>query len=248
MPDSHVVTTGAPVPPQGSPRSFEGLLFDMGDVLYDATLWRRWLWRLLTRMGVSKSYAALFAIWDDEHLDAVHRGQRDYASAFLAFLSALSLSPAKIDEIVAASRIRKRDLESEARPLAGVRATIERLAALELPLGIVSDSECPAAQLEAHLERLGMGGKFAPVISSRDLGCTKPDPRCYLAALEAMGLPANRVAFVGHDAVELAGARAVGLTSIAFNDVPGCEADVHLRHFRELLAYVRPAASLAQAG
>ncbi len=247
MPDSPVATTNAPVSMPGSPRSFEGLLFDMGDVLYDATLWRRWLWRLLIRMGVTHSYDALFAIWDDEHLDAVHRGQGDHAAAFATFLTALSLSHAKIDEIVAASRIRKRELESETRPLAGVRATIERLAALEVPLGIVSDSESPAVQLEEHLGRLGLGGRFSPIISSRDLGCTKPDPHCYLAALESLALPADRVAFIGHDRVELAGARAVGLTSIAFNDAPGCEAEIHLRHFRELLAYVRSTKPLARA-
>lgn len=29
-----------------------GLLFDMGDVLYDATVWRRWLLQLLHKMGL----------------------------------------------------------------------------------------------------------------------------------------------------------------------------------------------------
>lgn len=247
MPESPVASTRTPAATQSDARQFLGLLFDMGDVLYDATLWRRWLWRLLARIGVSQSYDALFATWDDEYLDAAHRGQIEYAAAFEAFLSSLALSHAQIDEIVAASRIRKRELETEARPMAGVRSTIDRLAALGVPMAIVSDSEHPAAKLEEHLVRLGLAGRFSPIISSRDLGCTKPDPRCYLTALEQLGLSAANVAFVGHDPVELAGARAVGIASIAFNDAPGCEAEIHLRHFRELLAYVRSAKSLAEA-
>ena len=245
MPESSFVA--ATQPPQCATTMFDGLLFDMGDVLYDATLWRRWLWRLLSTLGVKQSFDALFTIWDDQFLDAVHRGHSDYAAAFIEFLRFLSLSAAQIDEVVAASRIRKRELESEVRPLAGVRATIERLASAGVPLAIVSDSESSATALEGHLGRLGLGGRFAAIVSSRDLGCTKPDPRCYLTALERLGLPAQRAAFVGHDPVELAGARAVGLASIAFNHAPGCAAEIHLRHFRELLAYVRPAKSLSCA-
>lgn len=237
----------APLSAVHAHRSFDALLFDMGDVLYDATLWRRWLWRFLRGMGVSHTYDALFAIWDDDHLDAVHRGQGDYATAFLQFLAELKLSRAQIDEVVAASRIRKRELESESRPLAGVRATIDRLVALGVPLGVVSDSESPADKLQELLARIGLRDAFSTVVSSRDLGCTKPDPRCYRAALDALGVSAEFAAFVGHDAVELAGARAVGLAAIAFNESPGCEAEIHLQHFRELLAYARPAKTLAQA-
>ncbi|MDZ4778714.1 MAG: HAD family hydrolase [Planctomycetia bacterium] len=244
MPESPAVAAAAP--PVASP-TFDGLLFDMGDVLYDATLWRRWLWRLLTKMGVTHSYDALFTIWDDQYLDLVHRGIGDYATAFVDFLTSLSVASPLIDEIVAASRIRKRELESEARPLAGVRPTIERLAMLGVPLAIVSDSETPAAGLETYLHRLGLGGRFAAIVSSRDLGCTKPDPRCYVTALEQLGLSPQSTAFVGHDPVELAGARAVGVASIAFNHAPGCQAEIQLRHFRELLAYVRPAKSLSCA-
>jgi HAD superfamily hydrolase (TIGR01509 family) len=228
--------------------AFDGLLFDMGDVLYDATLWRRWLWRLLRSLGVGLSYHELFAIWDDNHLDAVHRGQGDYAAAFQEFLTALRLTCGQRDEVVAASRIRKRELESEARPMAGVKATIDRLVFAKIPLAVVSDSESPAEKLREHLDRLGFAGAFQTIVSSRDLGCTKPDPRCYLAALSELNLAPHRAAFVGHDAVELAGARAVGLASIAFNETPGCEANIRLGHFRELLCYVRPHSNLAKAG
>jgi FMN phosphatase YigB (HAD superfamily) len=53
-----------------------------------------------------------------------------------------------------------------------------------------------------------------------------------------MGLPADRVAFVGHDAEELAGAARVGLATIAFNYDPDARADVFITRFRQLLSLV----------
>src|SRR5262249_39660427 len=110
-------------------RLVQGFLFDMGDVLYDATAWRRWLLQLLSRMGLHAQYRTLFRIWDDEFLADVHRGRREYTEAFQSFLLSIGLSRAQIDEVQAASQARKRDLEAHVRPLPGVRSTIERLAA-----------------------------------------------------------------------------------------------------------------------
>src|SRR5687768_3292479 len=67
-------------------RGVRGLLFDMGDVLYDATLWRRWLLQILARMGVHATYRDFYRVWDHDYLRAVHRGERDYHEAFSAFL------------------------------------------------------------------------------------------------------------------------------------------------------------------
>lgn len=215
-----------------------GLLFDMGDVLYDATLWRRWLYQLLGRIGLHSRYRTLYRVWDEEFLNDVHRGRREFAEAFAAFLLSLGLSRGQIDEVQAASQARKRDLELSTRPLPGVRDTIEELAARGVKLAVLSDSEKHGDELQAHLTRLGLGGCFSPVISSIDLAHTKPSPVCYRAALTDMGMPTDAVAFVGHDAAELVGARAVGLRTVAFNYDAGAKADHYLTRFEELLQLV----------
>ncbi|MFH1266784.1 MAG: hypothetical protein ABIK89_13735, partial [Planctomycetota bacterium] len=66
--------------------------------------------------------------------------------------------------------------------------------------------------------------------------------------LEAMDLPAERVAFVGHDADELAGATRAGLATIAFNYDPDAKADVFLARFEELLQLVGPASPQPGSG
>jgi len=213
-----------------------GVVFDMGDVLHDATAWRRWLVQVLSRMGRHVEYRACFEIWDRQYLDDVHRGRREYGEAFWAFLISLGLSRAEADEVEAASQSRRRELETGARPFPGVRATLQRLRECDYRLGVLSDSESSAGELRTRLARLGLEGMFDGVISSLDLGTTKPDPRCYQAALEALGLTASQAAFVGHDAEELAGAARAGLRTIGFNCEAGVQAEVLLNRFDDLLA------------
>jgi HAD superfamily hydrolase (TIGR01509 family) len=220
-----------------------GLLFDMGDVLYDATLWRRWLLRVLSQLGVHTNYRSFFHIWDHDFLDDVYRGRREFCEAFQAFLLSVGLSPGQIDEVEAACQARRNEWEQTARPLPGVKSTLAKLHAAGVPKGVLSDSECSGAVLGERLERLGLGGMFTTVVSSIDLERIKPDPACYHAALRAMGLSADQVAFVGHDAEELAGAARVGMPTIAFNHDADAEADVFLTRFCELFALVRPSAS-----
>src|SRR5262245_35636817 len=53
-----------------------GLLLEMDNVLYDATLWRRWLWHLVGRMGVHEEYDVFSWTWESRYLVDVHRGRR----------------------------------------------------------------------------------------------------------------------------------------------------------------------------
>jgi HAD superfamily hydrolase (TIGR01509 family) len=224
-----------------------GVLFDMGDVLYDATVWRRWLAQLLGHLGMPADYCQLFRLWDAAFLEDVHRGLRDYDEAFRAFLAELGLSHGQVDEVVAASAARRRELADSLRPLPGVRSGVRRLHAAGYCLGVLSDSEAPASRLRDRLTLLGLNECFAVVLSSVELGRTKPDPLCYQAGLSALGLPAGETAFVGHDALELQGAARLGMRTIAFNYEPAAIADAYLTRFEDLPCLFGPRC-LAAAG
>jgi putative hydrolase of the HAD superfamily len=222
-------------------------LFDAGGVLYDDTVWRRWLLRLLAQLGLHTNYRSFYHIWDHDFLDDVYRGRREFCEAFQTFLLSVGLSRAQVDEVEAACQARRRQWEMTARPLPGVKSTLSRLHAAGVVMGVLSDSEHPAAVLAGRLERFGLGGRFQAVVSSIDLERTKPDPVCYLTAARAMSLPPQEVAFVGHDADELAGAAKVGMSTIAFNQEAGAQADVFIARFEELLELVRSDARQAAA-
>lgn len=220
-------------------RPVAGLLFDMGGVLYDETIWRRWLLRLLRHLGVSSDYRGLFLVWDRDFQVAVHRGERSFCEAFRAFLHSVGLTQAQADEVEASCRAQRRILETGLRVLPGVKPTLGRLCQSGFVLAAVTNSEQPAEVLRKRLDQLGLESIFPVVVSSVDLRRTKPDPLCYRAALDAMRLPAAEVAFVGHDAAELAGATRVGMHTVACNFEPEAQADVFIARFEELLEVVQ---------
>ncbi len=225
-----------------------GLLLDFGGVLYDDTVWRRWLLRLLSHVGLHTHYGSFFYLWDRDFAADVHCGRRTFRDALTAFLRSVGLRRSLIDEVMAACMGLRRDSEESTRPLPGVRCTLARLARMNLTLGILSDSELPADQLRLRLARFASPEAFHAVVSSYDLAQTKPAPENYRAALEQMALSAPEVAFVGHDAGELLGARSVGMPTIAFNGGVNIEADLYLDRFDQLADVVAMRPPLAAAG
>ncbi len=232
-------------------RPLRGIIFDMADVLYDATSWRRWLLQLLARFGVQADYRAFFVTWDEEYLVEVQCGRREFDEAFQSFLSASGLSRGQINELEAATRMRREQFDRLARPFPSVAPTLRRLSGQGLALSVLADADCPATALEAKLRNLGLGGVFQSVWSSIDLEVTTPAPLGYQRALSAMKLTGPEVAYVGNTARGLRGAAAAGLRTIAFNDEYGAQADVHVAWFPELYTvatrWQTPVSELQQA-
>ena len=224
-----------PSPMPRLPAPIGGLILDACNILYDDTSWRRWLLRLLTRLGLQTHYRCFFQVFDRDYLGDVHCGRRTFDEAMQAFLLSAGLSPGQVDEVKAACLSHLRSTENNLRLLTGVRETLRRLHGAGLLLGVICHCEHPAAHIREQFDGLLLTPLLTSVVSSRDLGHIMPDPACYLAALEDMNLPAHEVAFIGHDPAELAGAAAVGMATIAFNCAPDTQADVHLQRFEDLL-------------
>lgn len=94
----------------------------------------------------------------------------------------------------------------------GAREALDGLDAAGVRVGVVSNFDL---RLEALLDALGIGSRLACVVLPAHCGARKPDAPIFRAALAALGLPAEAVVLVGDDpAVDLAGARAVGLRAI----------------------------------
>ena len=70
----------------------------------------------------------------------------------------------------------------------------------------------------ANLSRIGIDHFFVGVLSSGDLGCSKPDPRMFLAACEYLQLPPQAVCHIGDDPeLDIAGAAEVGMRTVWLN-------------------------------
>jgi putative hydrolase of the HAD superfamily len=117
----------------------------------------------------------------------------------------------------------------------GVRETLITLKSRAFKLGIITDT---AASIHTKLnwfEAGGFGHVWDTIISSKEINVQKPDPLIYHAALHQLGLRPDQAVFIGHDAKELDGARAVGMKTIAFNYEKTAQADFYIEKFADLL-------------
>jgi HAD superfamily hydrolase (TIGR01549 family) len=91
------------------------------------------------------------------------------------------------------------------------------------------------------LDRLGLNDYFDVCVISEEIGVTKPDPRIFAHALEALGVDAGAALHAGdnphHD---VAGARDHGMRAVWVNRRGGCfdgpgDADAEVSHLGELV-------------
>jgi HAD superfamily hydrolase (TIGR01509 family) len=89
---------------------------------------------------------------------------------------------------------------------------LRRLRAAGLRLGVVSNSD---GRVEQALEAAGLRDYFDVVLDSALLGVEKPDPRIFLAALDALGVAPEEALYVGDlYEVDIVGARAAGMAAV----------------------------------
>jgi len=226
-----------------------GIVFDVPDVFYDATLWRRWLFQLLVRMRTLCDYAEFHTRWE-RHLSDVHCGRREFGEALQTFLLDYGLSWAQIDEIEAASRIQRQALEVDVRPLPGVVSMIRTLNQLRVPLVAWADVPLTSAKLAERLERILPRAAFRAVVTSFEVECTQPDEQCYKIMREAVAASAGSMLYVGHDPAHLAAASQAGLLTAALSYLPAGQIDFALPRLEVLaeIASSRWQANERQAG
>jgi putative hydrolase of the HAD superfamily len=135
----------------------------------------------------------------------------------------------------------------------GVSTALRGIAALGVPVGIVSNS---TGEVEQALRRLGVcyartGAEVLPeasgidvgvVIDSAVVGVSKPDPRIFTLALDALGLPTADPATVVHvgDSLryDVTGAQAAGIRPLHLDPhgfCPAPDGHEHLRNLDDLL-------------
>ena len=118
--------------------------------------------------------------------------------------------------------------------------------AKEYTLGIISDAIHTTGHGIRHLlYQHGLGHYFRFMIFSDEVGASKPSPKVFRFATQAVGLPAEKFAHIGdRESNDVLGPLAVGMRSILFTGVVdrGSErtrASAICRHFADLPTVVR---------
>ncbi|MDQ6891605.1 MAG: HAD family hydrolase [Acidobacteriota bacterium] len=188
------------------------LLFDFGGTLdSDGVSWKERFYRIWTQevQTIDRTrFAHAFHSADDELVGGVPRDLT--LSATVGRLgrglgSRLDADCATADR--AAARFARESLDV----LAGRAALLARLAST-YRLGIVSNFY---GNLLAACEEAGIRAHFSAAIDSVDVGCVKPDPRIFRAALDALRAGPEEAVFVGDSPErDMAGARSLGMAHV----------------------------------
>lgn len=93
---------------------------------------------------------------------------------------------------------------------------VERVRRAGLRLAILSN-ELDLFYGEGLRSRLPLLERFECIVDATHTGVLKPDPRAYHDCLQRLGLPASACVFVDDQPRNVEGARAVGMTAIAFD-------------------------------
>lgn len=102
-------------------------------------------------------------------------------------------------------------------PADGLFATLKELAARDIAVGIISNSD---GRLESRLDEMGLLEQFDFAIDSAIVGISKPDRRIFEDALKRSSLAPEEAIYVGdYYEVDVRGARAAGLLPVLFDPV-----------------------------
>ena len=100
------------------------------------------------------------------------------------------------------------------RPVRGMRALVEELAAAGVPIAVLSNSEGKLAEL---LDELGWAPHFVAIADSGALGIAKPDRGIFDWTCTQLGVPAAEVVHIGDSyEADIEGALGAGLRAVWF--------------------------------
>jgi len=208
----------------------KALFFDAGDILYYRPIKEKGLKEFLA--GKKLNPHPQIEVEKKRLRDLAFSGKLDRKEYYRGVIHLYGITdPDLIEEGVAAQ---EKD-DDTVSIYEGVSETINHLKQQGYLLGIITDTALPISTKLRWFEQHGFGGLWDVVISSKEMGVRKPAPVLYEEALKQTQLEAFETAFVGHRNYELAGAKAVGMKTIAFNFDKDSIADTYIENFRDLL-------------
>ncbi|MDO4685239.1 MAG: Cof-type HAD-IIB family hydrolase [Corynebacterium sp.] len=193
--------------------TYEAILFDLDGTLidhYQAAETALAEWSILS--GETPDTKRWFQI-EDRWFAAYERGeishQEQRRKRVREYFANADISDTQADEMFAGFL----DLyATKWRAYTDAQSAIERALATGAKVGILTNGAQHLQQQK--LERVGLALPGVTLLSSDELGFPKPDPRCYEAALQRLGVSASKTIMVGDNyANDVQGAVSSGITA-----------------------------------
>jgi putative hydrolase of the HAD superfamily len=186
---------------------------------------------LLRDAGSALGYDAFLALWSEvcETFEAeAERTHREFSMLELGdafFARALGPAPAPLVRAFVTTYVE--EWNRGVTDLDGAAALLGRLAA-RFTLAVVSNTN-DHQLVPRHLDRMGVRGLFARVVTSVELGVRKPSPAIFAHAVRELGTAPERCVYVGdtYDA-DYRGATSAGIRAFLID--PGAAAPIPEEH------------------
>jgi len=181
----------------------DAVLFDLDGTLVDSAP------DLTTAVNRTLADLDRPAIDEDRVRHWIGNGARRLVARALAGRRGITAEPPQTEAALARFFAHYHDCLHERSVLyTGVANGLGRLAALDLPLGVVTNK--PGAFTQPLLEALGIAGRFATLVSGDTLAVKKPDPAPLVHAADALQVDIRRCLYVGDSAADRDAAAAAG--------------------------------------
>jgi len=232
-----------------------GVIFDMGGTLIE---FERLPWSLMQIVEVNELYAflskrngtvpslKLFAdayseLWKEARDTSISDRKELDLGAFLG--SVCSRVGIETDDRLVRALVETHyaPVRRELTVYPDVAETLETLRTRGYKLALLSNTMWPREFHEADLERFGLDEFFDARFFSSDFPCRKPHPEIFLAAAEALDVPAENAVYVGDfPERDIVGAQAAGMKGILkYHPLrkisPSIVPDVSIRRLEDLL-------------
>ena len=234
MPDIKVESATMPL---DASRPFEEeisyLLVAPSGVLYDDTLWWRWLLQMLTRFGMHLHQGVFTAMWEQQYYDDVCCGRREFFDALREYLIDCGMSHGQIDELYAAGRLHWKRLELDLRTFPQTPSTLDGLARGGWRMGLLVQGPLERSETESQLQRMGILSYFEQVVYSQDVPNHLVRSESWEEVTHRLGVAPASIGFVSHNHRLLTPAREHGMSTFAYQCATA-KADRHVTQLNEI--------------
>lgn len=212
------------------------ILYDLGDIFFEAHFWRKWMFEKLSEDGYfSKTFSEFYDLYE-EFLLPVYKNEMKYDDAYFNFLNYLKHdNPVDFKE---ESFEKKLYFETNRTLYDGVKETLQALKDEGIQNIVITDNESGEETVRSKvIGKYNINHLVDKVVTSKEVGKTKPSPEIFQFALDWSGFSKDEVIFVAHDQDEIDGAKSLGLKVCEYNNYLNREtkADFKIKDFREIL-------------